>query len=553
MNGAERLVRTLVAEGVDVCFANPGTSEMHFVAALDQVGGIRCVLGLFEGVVTGAADGYARMAGKPGVTLLHTGPGLANGLANLHNAKKAHVAIVNIVGEHAEWHIAHDAPLTSDIEGLARPVSDWIRTTASAADLARDGSAAMAAARRTPGQIATLILPANTAWETVGGNVVGSGVSAADAQSDDKADDKADDESVDRTSNGANEGAGERADDGARTGNDRELAQVSRIADTLRDNDAVAIVLGGRALHEDALDHASRIAQATGATLLCETFKTRMQRGAGRVAVTAIPYRVQDATALLAPFRHIVTVGARAPVAFFAYPDTPSELYAPEAILHTLASVDEDIPAALSQLEHALEAGDRAPLRQELATPERVADGLLTPESLANVVARLLPNEAIVVDESITAGRGLFAATRSSAPHDWLEVCGGSIGGGFPLATGAAIACADRRVVCIEGDGSAMYTVQALWTQAREALDITTLVLANQSYEILKHELQNVQASSGTIALSMMDLDKPALDWVALATGMGVSASTVATVAELEEAFSKANATPGPTLIEVRL
>jgi len=548
MNGAEQLVRTLVAEGVDVCFANPGTSEMHFVAALDQVGGIRCVLGLFEGVVTGAADGYARMAGKPGVTLLHTGPGLANGLANLHNARKAHVQIVNIVGEHAQWHIAHNAPLTSDIEGLARPVSDWIRTTKSAADLAVDGSAALAAARCAPGQIATLILPANIAWESVGDNVLGSLAERDDSQPQSIV--AADSASL--------------SDDAAlpvTAGHPSSLndvptlnaAQVSQTVDVLRNGDSVAIVLGGRALHEDTLEHASRIAQATGATLLCETFKTRMQRGAGRVAVQAIPYRVQDATALLAPFRHIVTIGARPPVAFFAYPDTPSELYAPEAALHAFACVDQDIPDALAKLELALEASGYEPLSQPLATPEPVADGALTPESLANVVARLLPANAIVVDESITAGRGLLGATRSSAPHDWLEVCGGSIGEGFPLATGAAIACPERRVICIEGDGSAMYTVQALWTQAREALDITTLVLANQSYEILKHELRHVQASSGSIALSMMDLDKPALDWVSLAAGMGVPARKVSTVTELEEAFSDANATPGPTLIEVRL
>ena len=175
MNGAESLVRTLVAGGVDVCFSNPGTSEMHFVAALDRVEGMRCVLGLFEGVVTGAADGYFRMKGTPASTLLHLGPGLANGLANLHNAKKANSGIVNIVGQHATHHIGYNAPLTSDIEGLARPMSAWVRTSPDAKSVSADGAAAIAAARSAPPQIATLILPADTAWNEADGIAAGPG------------------------------------------------------------------------------------------------------------------------------------------------------------------------------------------------------------------------------------------------------------------------------------------------------------------------------------------------------------------------------------------
>src|SRR5271167_1334621 len=169
MNGAESLVRTLVGGGVNVCFANPGTSEMHFVAALDRVEGMRCVLGLFEGVVTGAADGYFRMKNTPASTLLHLGPGLANGLANLHNAKKANSGIVNIVGQHATYHIGFNAPLTSDIEGLARSMSAWVRTSPNAKSVAADGAAAIAAAKSAPPKIATLILPADTAWNEADG------------------------------------------------------------------------------------------------------------------------------------------------------------------------------------------------------------------------------------------------------------------------------------------------------------------------------------------------------------------------------------------------
>ena len=542
MNGAESLVRSLLDAGVEVCFANPGTSEMHFVSALDQVGGIRCVLGLFEGVVTGAADGYARMAGKPGVTLLHLGPGLANGLANLHNARKARTSIVNIVGEHALHHIEHDAPLTADIEGLARPVSHWVRTCTSADELAADALAALAAAGVAPGQVATLILPANTAWEpTRAAAASGDGRPADPASSPWP---PAPPARVDAVRIGEiaavlgedGEGGGGGGDNGNGGGGRR-----------------VALVLGDDALRGEALEHAGRVARASGATLLGETFKARVERGAGRVAVPAVPYRVQDAVALLDPFTDIVTVGAKAPVAFFAYPDTRSELYPESARVHVLAAPGEDVGQALAELERALGAEDLEPERQPPLDPPRCADGPLDPESLANVVARLLPENAIVVDESITAGRGIYPATAGAPPHDWLQVCGGSIGGGFPLATGAAIACPDRPVICLEGDGSAMYTLQALWTQAREALDVTSIVLANRGYEILKHELENVQAQSGDIALDMMSLERPTLDWVAMAEGMGVAAERVSSVAEFERALAAALAAPGPRLIEAML
>ena len=514
MNGAESLVRTLVGAGVEVCFANPGTSEMHFVAALDRVPGIRCVLGLFEGVVTGAADGYARMSDKPGVTLLHTGPGLANGLANLHNARKASTAVVNVVGEHATWHIAHDAPLTADIEGLARPVSHWVRTVASADAVAGDGAAALAAAASAPGRVATLVLPANTAWEEARG--VAEAVPAAPPAP-------------------------------------VPAARIEAIADVLRRGEPVAFVLGGRALRADALAHADRISQASGAALLCETFKARAERGVGRVAVTEIPYPVDAALELLAPFRHVVTVGAKAPVAFFAYPDKPSALSPADADVHALAAPHEDADRALADLARALGAEDRTPRLAESATFELPPDGPLHADAINRSVAARLPAGAIVVDEAITSGRDAFALCGSAAPHDWLEVCGGSIGGGLPLAVGAAVACPDRKVVTLQADGSGMYTVQALWTQAREALDVVTIVYANRSYAILKHELRNVQAESGETALDMMELDRPELDWVALARGMGVDAVRAETVLAFDAALERALASPGPHLIEAVL
>lgn len=511
MNGAESLVRTLVDAGVEVCFANPGTSEMHFVAALDQVNGIRCILGLFEGVVTGAADGYARMAEKPAVTLLHLGPGLGNGIANLHNAKKAGTAIVNIVGEHASWHIEHDAPLTADIEGLAWPVSHWVRTAASSQSLAADGATAVAAASAWPGHIATLIVPANTAWEA--------------------ADDPASLPSITGPA-------------------DVSTTRIEQIAEALQNGVTTCLVLGGHCLDAAALEYASRIAQKTGATLLAETFKARFARGAGRVAITPIPYPVDQATDLLKGFKQVITVGAKPPIAFFAYPDTPSQLYAPDATLHALARPDENGLQALIDLTQKLDAGQLEPALQARQPNISLDNAPLEAEAVFKVLANELPENAIIVDESITAGRDSQLITQGAAAHDWLQICGGSIGDGLPVATGAAIACPDRRVIALEGDGSGMYCLQALWTQAREKLDVTNIIFANGSYAILKHELKNVQAQSGPVALSMMELNRPALDWVALAQGMGVDAIKATTVEEFSAALIASLSTPGPFLIE---
>lgn len=427
-----------------------------------------------------------------------------------------------MVGEHASWHIEHNAPLTADIAGLAAPVSHWLRTSDSAADLAADDAAAVAAAGALPGKVATLIVPANTAWESA----------ALEAQTESQP------AIVDSQCSSL-----EQADPSI----------LAKVADVLKRNESVAIVIGGAALRSNALMSAARVAKASGATLLCETFKSRMERGAGCVPVDAIPYRLQDAVFLLKDFDHIITVGTNPPVAFFAYPDTRSELYSENAEVHQLATLFQDVTKALQDLEVMLDASDITPELQALELPERCDDGPLTPETLANVIARLLPEDAIVVDESITEGREIFPATQAARRHDWLQVCGGSIGGGFPLATGAAIAAPNRPVFCFEGDGSAMYTLQSLWTQARESLNITTIVMANQGYDILKYELENVQASSGKIALSMMELTQPALDWVSMSEGMGVPARKVENVAELEKALKDAAWTNGPFLIEARL
>jgi acetolactate synthase I/II/III large subunit len=515
MNGAESLARTLVAGGVNVCFTNPGTSEMHFVAALDKVEGIRCVLGLFEGVVTGAADGYWRMADKPAATLLHLGPGLGNGLANLHNARKASSGIVNIVGEHATYHIKHDAPLTSDIEGIARPVSGWVRTSPSARAVAADGAAAIAAARTPPGQVATLILPADTAWNEADG--VAAAVPPVAARVSVSAD------------------------------------TIERCAVALRSGQPAMLMLTGLAVREQGLALAGRIATATGARLIAQGSNARIQRGAGRVPIERLPYPVDQALAVLKNVRHLIRVGAKAPVAFFAYPDKPSVLTPDGCQIHQLSTIAEDSIGALEALAEAVGAkknGEVVQLAQRPALPT----GPLTPDTLAAALGALLPEGAIVADESVTSGRGFFKATAAAPPHDWMNNMGGSIGFGMPLATGAAVACPDRKVLCLEGDGSGMYTLQALWTQAREGLDVTTVVFANRTYAILRHELSGVGAGTpGRKAADMLDIGRPDLDWVALARGMGVPASRATTAEEFTKALGAGLAAPGPYLIEAVL
>jgi acetolactate synthase-1/2/3 large subunit len=514
MNGAESLVRTLVAGGVDVCFTNPGTSEMHFVAALDKVPGMRCVLGLFEGVVTGAADGYYRMKGTPASTLLHLGPGLANGLANLHNAKKAHSGVVNIVGQHATYHIEYNAPLTSDIEGLARPMSAWVRTSPDALSVSRDGAAAIAAAKGAPPQIATLILPADTAWNEA------DGVAEVPVQSQRQS---------------------------------YSPQAVEKAAKLLRSGEPTLLLMTGSAVTEPGLALAAQIAGKTGCKVMGPLASPRMARGRGRYSIDRVPYVVELAQAALKGFRHIVLLEANEPVAFFAYPNKPSLLKPEGCEVHRMTETGENSVAALEALASAV--GARPADVKPQATVELIKPtGALNHASIAQAIAAAVPDNAILVDESITTGRGFFPVMAGAAPHDWIQNLGGSIGYSTPVATGAAIACPDRKVICMVGDGSAMYTIQSLWTQAREGLNVVTIVFANRIYQILRGEFDGVGAGEpGTRAQDMLRIDRPTLDFVALARGMGVPGVAVTTADEFNKALADAVAEPGPRLIEVQI
>ena len=511
MNGAESLVRTLVGAGVEVCFSNPGTSEMHFVAALDSVSGMRPILGLFEGAVTGMADGYGRMAGKPAATLLHLGPGLANGLANLHNARRAATPIVNIVGDHATYHAQYDAPLASDIAGFARPVSGWVHSSTSAATVATDGARAVAASLSPPGQIATLILPADTAWNEAEG--------AAPA--------------LPRPTPSPVSGDA-----------------IDRAAQVLKSGARTAILIRGAALGEAGLTAAGRVAAASGARLMCDTFAPRIARGAGRVMVERIPYFAEQIVDFLASVETLILVGAKPPVSFFAYPGKPSWGLPDNAKIQHLAHPHEDGVGALQALAEALGAPAQPGGIAAWARPDSPS-GAFNQFTIGQAIARHLPEGAIVSDEGATSSVGTALATATAAPHDLLSLTGGSIGQGLPLATGAAVACPDRKVVCIHGDGGAMYTLQALWTQAREKLDVVTVIFANRSYSILNIELARVGAGNpGPKALSMLDLHNPELDWVKLAGGMGVAASRAETIEAFEAQFEAAIHSRGPRLIE---
>ena len=514
MNGAEAFIETLSACGVEVCFANPGTSEMQLVAAVDRQHGMRAILGLFEGVVTGAADGYGRMADKPAVTLLHLGPGLGNGLANLHNARKAGSPVINMVGEHATYHKHFNAPLTSDTEGVARPMSDWVRASTSARDLAHAGAEAFAVAQGYPGKVATVVVPADHAWSEGAAKVAVPVLTAPP---------KAPDEAV--------------------------AAAVA----ALQGDGPKALMLGGRALRADALEQAGRIAAATGARLITETFATRHQRGAGRVATEKLPYFGEMAEAYLADFKTIVFCGTEPPVSFFAYPGKPSWLSPEGATLVRLASLREDAVAALT----ALAAGLNAPAEPALVQAPTTfpwEPGKLNSANVGAVLAQLLPANAIISDESATSGAASYAMCGGAAQHDWLQLTGGAIGQGLPLAVGAAVACPDRKVIALQADGGGMYTLQALWTMAREQLDVTTVIFNNGSYAILNIELSRVGVqNAGPKALSILDLKNPAIEWTKLSEGMGVPAVRVDTAEGFHAALQEALAHKGPRLIEAMI
>ncbi len=510
-NGANTLIKTLTNSGIDTCFTNPGTSEMHFVAALDG-SEMRAVLTLFEGVATGAADGYARIANKPAATLLHLGCGLGNGLANLHNARKARVPMINIIGDHASYHKQYDAPLESDIETVARNVSNWIRTCPSTEQLASDAAEAINVAQTAPAQISTLILPADVSW--------GEGGSALDAVTPAK-------------------------------GNTASDTVISQIPDVLSTHGKkTAVLLGRRVLLEEGLIAASKIAQKTGAKLFTEVFPTRLERGAGLPHVERIAYLAEMASVQLNGYDNIVIIDAMEPVSFFAYPGKKSYLVPEGCTVHHLVKQDQDALDSLHALVAAVGAQDSQALLQKAERP-KLPSGKLNAAKVCQAVGALLPENAIISDEAQTSGIKLPSYTAGAPRHDLLTLTGGAIGQGLPVAVGAAIAGVDRPVIALIGDGSAMYTIQSLWTIMNENLDVTVIILNNRSYAILNIELERTGAQgAGPKAKSQLDLSKTEIDFVSIARGLGMPAETATTAKEFNDALEKAIREPGPHLID---
>ncbi|CDP89194.1 MULTISPECIES: acetolactate synthase large subunit [Mycolicibacterium] len=507
--GAEVVVNRLLAEGVDVCFANPGTSEMHFVAALDAAPAMRPVLCLFEGVATGAADGYARIAGTPAATLLHLGPGMANGLANLHNARRAFTPVVNVVGDHATYHQPLDAPLESDIDALGRWTHGSVHRPASAADLDAAVHAAVQSATAAPGRVATVILPADYSWGSTPQNPLQDNVIAEQSES----------------------------------GSDLDIAGAANLLRAQKEG--AVLLLGGATTHADGLRSAARIGAATGARVLVETFPARLARGQGVPAIDRLGYLAEQATQQLSGATHLILVGAKRPVSFFAYPGKPSVLVPEGAEIRAL-NID-DLAGLADELGGAL--SDAPP-----PAPAELPTGQLNPQNLAQVIAALLPENGIISDEANTSGVFLPAATASAPRHDVLTLTGGAIGQGLPVAVGAAIAAPDRPVIALQSDGSAAYTISALWTMARERLDVTVVILNNHAYAILQLELLRVGTqANGERSRSLLDLSRPDIDFAAIAQGFGVPATRATTAEELADQFRTALAEPGPHLIDAAL
>ena len=537
-NGACGVVRTLVAGGVEVMFANPGTTEMLVVDALDSVEGLRAILCLHETVCTGAADGYGRMAGKAACTLLHLGVGLANGSANLHNARRAGAPVVNLVGDMASWHVAKDPLLASDIEGLASFTGCFYRASGADPDgLSDDVADALVAVRdyrAGESRVATVALahdatrdPLSKPWappellatlEQPGGDVK---------------------TLFERSIELHNERYG---------GNDAIPAHVKACGAALTTSNAALFVGGAGLCDEEALNACSAIAAATGCALVVENAFARVDRGGHRPRFVRVPYFPKDARTYLAKFETVVLVGARKPVAMFGYDDGVSDLVGLDG--QQVLEIDAmDVPGALRYLAGTL-GGAPPPPPPAAAAPKR-PKGKLSAYKLCQALACTQPADAIVVDESLTSGGSYWDLSLSCAPFSHLTLTGGSIGIGPPLSVGCAVACPGRRVVDFQADGSGLYSTPAFWTMAAERLDVTVLVCKNDVYQILKVEQQKQNLPTAKPnAKKLTNLSGPSVDWVALAKGYGLDATSVSTAEDLLAALEHSFATPGPYLIE---
>jgi acetolactate synthase-1/2/3 large subunit len=504
MFAAESMVRTLINQGLELCFTNPGTSEMHMVAALDRVDGMKSVLCLFEGVATGAADGYGRMTGKPACTLLHLGPGLANGLANLHNARRAFSPVLNIVGDQAIDHRPLDAPLTSDVETVCAPMSRWVGTVSSSSEVSKMSVEAVKQAYGPERGVASLVLPADCAWSNEEPDVIA------------------------------------KADMPALLAVSADV--VENAAKALRKASNQTLYVGGTACLEEGLQAAGRIAEKLGCRLVMETFAPRISRGSGRVSPTRLNYFAEQAAEDLKGCDLLLIAGSKPPVSFFAYPGIESELTPKGAKVVHLGGPADNITQALNDLANALDAKPDPELAPRAHAPEITAPAeALNPGYVGLSLLRHMPEGSVICDDATTSGMGIYPWLENGPEHEWLCLTGGAIGMGMPLSVGAAFATPDKQVFALCGDGAAAYTLQALWTQAREKQNIINVVFANHSYLVLNFELARVGAGEpGPAAQAMLDLSNPKMDWVKLSEGFGVPAKRASTVGEFDDALQAA-------------
>jgi acetolactate synthase I/II/III large subunit len=514
VNGAELTMKTALKAGVKVCFTNFGTTEIPLARSFDTEPGIKPVLGLFEGVCTGAADGYGRMLDKPALTLLHLGPGFANGIANLHNAKRAKTPIVNVVGEHATSHIPLDAPLAMDIEALAGTLAGWHRTNQSPLELSRDMSDALEAAAF--GQIATLIIPNDYQQAEIDDTEIATAHFVFDP--------------VDEK-------------------------MISSGVRFFRKYHKVALILGGRALRQSGLQTAARIKNVTGCDLLTDNLPGYIDRSPELPEVARIPYFPEPAIKMLSQYEAAVIVGTKEPVSFFGYRGVRGKMLADDQPRIIISSKRQNPAEALNCLADALGTTKSGEQPKTLHTQRpALAGGVLTAEKACQTLAAIQPEGAIIIDEGVTSVSNYYQISSHLPRHSLLTIAGGSIGYGPPCSVGAAVACPDRPVIAIQADGSAMYTIQALWTQAREKLNITTLICSNRRYNILKVEIERAGITGiGPFLKSLYELDNPSLNWVKMGEAMGVPGVAVNTAEQLAEELKAALSSKGPHLIEMEL
>ena len=517
MNGAAAFFKSIVDNGIDTIFACPGTSEMQVV---DEVGysNLRVVLCLFENSVTGMADGYARMLDKPALGMVHVTCGLTNALANMHNARIANSRMIIFGGG---VHVAHEVnePVHSMLQRqpyVAQIAAQCVIEARSPDQLAAAATQALKASNDGAGKIVYVYGPNNAVWGE--SSFQGKLTSSAEQRQ--------------RVS----------------------TATISSIADTLKAGKKTAFILDNLALREEGLEILGRIAEGAGGRLFREWLPSRIAMGAGRVRTETLPYGGAEGRELLSEFDQIVLVGAKIPVCPFSYENQPWVKIPENCNVHTLATADHDILAALEELATQLDLPEKASNRYN-RKPGEPPTGPLSGNSIVQSLSILMPADSIVLDEAMLENVMFPLLMDGAAPFDFMAACpGGAIGAGPPVACGAAIACPNRKVILLEGDFSLMQGNTALWSMAQHNLDICVINYNNEGSASLSTELARVrQGEAQPKSIELLRIRKPTIDYAAMAESMGVPASRAETAEEFHLQLTKAMSTKGPHFIDANI